>query len=103
MNQTHSESQRHEAALRARIEAGSEDLDDYLALLDLLQPDGRDEEAIRVCERALNLRLTKLQRATVLTKLGALLDAARGERERARTAISPWALSRTRAPAIRRS
>jgi tetratricopeptide (TPR) repeat protein len=84
MNQTDSE--RHsEAALRARIMAGSQNVDDYLSLSDILKSAGRDEEAILVYEQALRLHLTRIEQATVLTQLGALLDGARDQRDEART------------------
>lgn len=85
MNQARSEEPLGEAALRARIAAGSEAVDDYLDLADLLRSDARDDEAIRVYEQALSLRLTKTQRAKVLNELGTPLCAEKGERDRART------------------
>jgi hypothetical protein len=46
-----------EAPLRARIAAGSEDPNDYLTLADILTSVDQNEEAIRVYEGALRLRL----------------------------------------------
>lgn len=84
MNQARAEEPRGERELRARIEAGSEAVDDYLDLADLLRSEARDDRAIWVYEQALRLRLTNTQRAKVLSELSTLLAAERGERNRAR-------------------
>lgn len=84
MSQAQPEERSREAELRDRIAAGAAEVADYQELANLLNSDARDDEAIRVYERTLTLPLTGMQRASVLWELGALVEATRAERERAR-------------------
>ena len=74
-----------EQELREKIRAGSQELDDYLDLADLLRAGGRTHEVVPQYREALNLPLTNLQRAEVSTELGWVLYDPLCEEAEART------------------
>lgn len=61
-----------EVGLRARIAAGSRDVDDYLELADLLQGVSRWDEALRIYEQARGLGLQNVAKAKLTVRLGSL-------------------------------
>src|SRR5687768_7133572 len=59
-----------EKELRQKIEAGSQNPDDYRNLVDLLFPSGRYDEVITLYQRALTLPLTVFKKAQLSMELG---------------------------------
>lgn len=81
----------NEQELRAKILAGSQEIEDYRALGLILWDAGREEEGLAVLEQGLTLPLPDLARAIICAELASLLyDLGRPERaiRMARTALS---------------
>jgi tetratricopeptide (TPR) repeat protein len=82
--------------LRQRIEAGSQQVDDYLDLASLLLHSGDADQSLSIYQRALDLPLTNIERADVLYSLSELLldtcrdpEQARVTADRCISTLSP--------------
>ena len=74
-----------ESELRCRIEEGSTDPDAYGLLSQLLYESGRGEEALAILTKTLDLPLTNLQRAKLLTDMGWGVYEPTGKYDQARS------------------
>jgi tetratricopeptide (TPR) repeat protein len=84
MVRSHAADSAKEKELREKVQAGSQELDDYRLLAKLLGSKGAHEEAAGLYRRALDLPLTHFWKAVLSLELGLLLYDAMGEEQEAR-------------------
>jgi hypothetical protein len=89
-----------EARLRARLAAGSRDVDDYLDLADLLQDAARWDEALEIYEQGRGRAVEKLTKAKVTVRLSLLHQNRMDRKAGASLAREALALVRDEADAL---